>query len=286
MTRNRQYNRKRRRFSIGGILGIVIVIAILIGIGRLVANNPDNDCRRLPEKESPELSAEELMKVITNPTLDTIPLSYKAMEVSFNPAMHQPNWVAWELTSDETYGTIKRDSQFYADESVDGCAKPYDYSYSGYDRGHMAPAGDMKWDADAMRETFCLVNICPQAKVLNTGTWKRLEEKCRTIARIDSALIIVCGPVLTDSISDYIGDTGVAVPKRFFKVVLSPYTIPMRGIGFIMANDRVKGGMQAAAVSIDEVERITGHDFFSALPDSIEDHIESACDFNGWSNRR
>lgn len=286
MTRNGTNSKKRHRFSIGRILGIAVIIAILVGIGRLVANTADTESTRLPEKESQDIPATELMKVITNPSLDTVALSYKAMEVSFNPTMHQPNWVAWELTGDETYGTIRRDSQFYTDPSVPGCAKTYDYSYSGYDRGHMAPAGDMKWDADAMRETFCLVNICPQAKVLNTGAWKRLEEKCRTIARLDSALIIVCGPVLTDSISDYIGDTGVAVPRRFFKVILSPYTTPMRGIGFIMANDRVKGGMQAAAVSIDEVERITGHDFFSALPDSIENRIEATCDFNGWSNRR
>ena len=93
-------------------------------------------------------------------------------------------------------------------------------------------------------------------------------------------------PVLTDTLRDFIGDNRVAVPKRFFKVILSPYTTPVRGIGFIMPNDRVKGGMQATAVSIDEVERITGHDFFSALPDSIELAVEKECDFNSWSNRR
>ena len=150
----------------------------------------------------------------------------------------------------------------------------------------MAPAGDMKWSDEAMRHTFYLTNICPQMKSLNTGAWKRLEEKCRQWAKADSAILIVCGPVLTDSIREYIGDSRVAVPERFFKVVLSPYTNPVRGIGFIMENGRVEGGMQRAAVSIDEVERVTGHDFFAWLPDDIEKKAEAECDFPYWSNIR
>ena len=137
-----------------------------------------------------------------------------------------------------------------------------------------------------MRETFYMTNMCPQAKNLNTGAWKSLEEKCRQWAKADSAIVIVCGPVLTDSITEYIGDSRVAVPERFFKVVLSPYANPPRGIGFVMNNGRVDGGIQRAAMSIDEVERITGHDFFAALPDSIENIIESQNDFHFWSTLR
>ena len=197
--------------------------------------------------------------------------------------MHVPNWVAWELTADETAGEEPRAKSFYNDPAVEGCPETYDYSYSGYDRGHMAPAGDMKWSKDAMRSSFSLANICPQVKSLNTGAWKRLEEKCRTWAQADSSIIIVCGPILNDPIREYIGDTRVAVPKRFFKVILSPRANPARGIGFIMPNDKVVGGMQATAVSIDEVERVTGHDFFASLPDSIENIVESQCDFHLWS---
>lgn len=148
----------------------------------------------------------------------------------------------------------------------------------------MAPAGDMKWSDEAMRQTFFLTNICPQMKSLNTGAWKRLEEKCRQWAKADSAILIVCGPVLTDTLKEYIGDSRVAVPERFFKVVLAPYANPVRGIGFIMDNGRVEGGMQSAAVSIDEVERVTGHDFFACLPDEIETKVEAECDFPFWSN--
>lgn len=213
---------------------------------------------------------------------DTL-LVYKGMTVSFNREKHVPNWVAWELTGKEADGEAPRASDFLADPNVDGCANPWDYSYSGYDRGHIAPAGDMKWDPEAMQQSFYMTNICPQVKSLNSGAWKRLEEKCRNWARIDSAIVIVAGPVLTDSLTETIGDTEVIVPERFFKVILSPYADPPRGIGFIMNNGYVEGGMQKAAVSIDSVESVTGYDFFSVLPDSIEEKIESECRFHYWS---
>ena len=227
-----------------------------------------------------------LTEVKTNPKLAEVEKDYTGMTVSFNPRLHVPNWVAWELTAEETKGKTPRYNKFQADEDMEGSADPWDYNYSGYDRGHMAPAGDMKWSEEAMRETFYMTNMCPQAKNLNTGAWKSLEEKCRQWAKADSAIVIVCGPVLTDSITEYIGDSRVAVPERFFKVVLSPYANPPRGIGFVMNNGRVDGGIQRAAMSIDEVERITGHDFFAALPDSIENIIESQNDFHVWSTLR
>ena len=150
-------------------------------------------------------------------------------------------------------------------------------------RGHMAPAGDMKWSETAMQQSFYMTNICPQNNDLNSGAWMRLEEKCRTWALADSAIMIVAGPVLSDELTETIGDTGVAVPRRFFKVILSPYANPPRGIAFIMDNGKVSGGMQAASETIDEVERITGHDFFSVLPDDVEAQVESECRFHYWS---
>lgn len=222
--------------------------------------------------------------VKTAPGLADTVIRYKGMTVSFNKDKHVPNWVVWELTGVEADGDVPRAKDFMADTSVPGCANPWDYSYSGYDRGHMAPAGDMKWDAVAMAQSFYMTNICPQVNTLNSGAWMRLEEKCRNWARIDSAIVIVAGPVLTDNLTETIGQTGVVVPERFFKVILSPYVDSPRGIGFIMNNGYVEGGMQGAAVSIDSVERVTGHDFFSELPDSIEDEVESQCRFHYWSS--
>lgn len=260
---------------------LMIGFLILAGIAVMMSLDDIKSCTR--DNASQSSCYDSLEYVITKSNLPEEIIRYKGMTVSFNPELHIPNWVAWELTGEEAEGTEPRAQNFQADDRINGCADPWDYSYSGYDRGHMAPAGDMKWDRDAMRESFYMTNVCPQVKSLNTGAWKRLETKCRTWAQADSAIVIVCGPVLTDTITETIGDGRVAVPKRFFKVILSPYANPPRGIGFIMDNGYVKGGMQQAAVSIDEVEAATGHNFFSSLPDEIESEVESQCRFHNWS---
>lgn len=259
---------------------ILLPLALLCVFGRSIAgcSGDDNPDRTV----APEHIA-GLEKVVTATGLPEQLINYEGMVVSFNKDAHVPNWVAWELTADEVAGTVPRAKDFFADKSVTGCANPWDYSYSGYDRGHMAPAGDMKWSTVAMQQSFCMTNICPQNNDLNSGAWMRLEEECRVWAQADSAIVIVAGPVLSDDLTETIGDTKVIVPHRFFKVVLSPYADPPRGIAFIMNNGKVPGGMQAAAVTIDEVERVTGHDFFSALPDDVEAQVESECRFHYWS---
>ncbi|MDE7335976.1 MAG: DNA/RNA non-specific endonuclease, partial [Muribaculaceae bacterium] len=224
-------------------------------------------------------SAKALMEV---KGADGIRINYDNFEVNFNPELHIPNFVAWELTSAETQGTEKR-PKFTSDPNVEGCAESRDYTGSGYDRGHMAPAADMTFSPEAMSQCFLMTNIAPQSHSLNSGTWKKLEEKCRAWARIDSAIIIICGPVLTPAPSSFIGKNQVAVPHAFFKVILSPFANPPRAIGFIMPNRRVAGGLQATAVSVDSVEAATGLDFFSALPDSLENIIEAQNRFNYWS---
>lgn len=215
-------------------------------------------------------------------------LHYPGFTVSFNPDTHQPNYVAWELTGEEARSqkTSRRSISFSPDPDVTGCATLNDYRGSGYDRGHMAPAGDMTWDSTAMQASFLLTNISPQAHELNQGSWRALEEKCRDWAIRDSAVVIVCGPVFSGNTTLSIGETAVAVPDRYFKVVLAPYVNPPRAIGFVMPNGNVSGGMQACSMPVDDVEAITGFDFFHVLPDDVEEQIESECNFPRWSKRK
>lgn len=256
---------------------LIFILAISVWISVSCVSAEKQQC------EENYYSAETLTDVATNQALQENIIHYTGMTVSFNPRLHVPNWVAWELTEDETEGEEPRHNKFMCDENVPGCADDWDYRYSGYDRGHMAPAGDMKWSEKAMEESFFLTNICPQSPDLNRGSWKKLEEKCRILAQKDSAIIIICGPVLTDPIKEYLGDSRVAVPQRFFKVILSPYGETPTAIGFIMPNEKVKGGMQACAVPIDSIEAVTGHDFFHLLPEDVQESIETQCNFNKWS---
>lgn len=230
---------------------------------------------------------DDLLKVVVPAgTVEQI-VDYPGFTVSFNSDMHQPNYVAWELTCDEASATGVRESDFAVDPSVDGSAALADYRNSGFDRGHMIPAADVKWSREAMRASHYLTNICPQYHKLNAGAWATLEGNCRTWAERDSAIIIICGPILTDRMPRTIGkDNVIPVPERFFKVVLSPYSNPPRGIGFLMPNAYVDGGVQTTAVSIDEVEAATGFDFFSSLPDEVEADVESQCAYHVWQRKK
>lgn len=214
---------------------------------------------------------------------DAALLHYPGFDVMFSAEHHQPYYVAWVLTPEHARATAaKRSDNFRPDPDVDGSAQLSDYRRSGYDRGHMAPSADFKYSEEAQQATFFLTNICPQDNSLNAGAWARLEEQCRSWAQRDSTLVIVAGPILNDRLTQTIGETQVTVPSRFFKVVLAPYANPPRAIGFIMPNTYVEGGVQATAMSVDQVEEITGYDFFGYLPDEIEDSLEAVGEYHKW----
>lgn len=201
---------------------------------------------------------------------------------SYNFNTKCPNWVAWHLTADHTDGPIKRMSNFYEEESV---ARPRatleDYRGSGWSRGHMCPAGDNKWSETAMYESFSLVNVCPQNANLNSGLWNSIEIDCRRWARKYGDVYIVCGPVLLNKKHETIGANKVVVPEAFFKVVLCLNGTP-KALGIICRNTDGNRKRDLYYNSIDQVERITGYDFFPALPDSIEDIVEAIANINEW----
>ena len=212
-------------------------------------------------------------------------VKYKGYTVHFNKNLHIPNCVVYEITASEAKGKREREGDFIRDNNVPGCPNWWDYRDSGYDRGHMAPAGDMRWDEQAMNETFYLTNICPQDNELNAGMWNDIEIKVREWARRDKALIVITGPIVEKYPKTIGQDMDIAVPEAFFKVLLATKTSPMRAIAFICPNRFCGGPLKSYAVSVDEVEERTGMNFFNALPDDIEEQLESTCNLNQWLNR-
>lgn len=204
--------------------------------------------------------------------------------VSYNASLRVPNWVAWHLTATRIKGNTKRSgSSFHEDTDVpEPRAVNSDYVRSGYDRGHMCPAGDNKWNQQAMDESFLFTNVCPQAPSLNRGDWNEMEQACRKWAVEYGDVYVVCGPIFYRKSNKTIGKNHVAVPDAFFKVVLVMQGQP-KAIGFIYKNgdgNRPKGDY---ANSVDEVERITGIDFFPSLPDDVENKIEAQCQPEEWN---
>jgi endonuclease G len=201
---------------------------------------------------------------------------------SYNKETLCPNWVAWHLTAEHADGMLPRDNAFYEDMDVPAPrATNEDYRGSGWSRGHMCPAGDNKWSEKAMQESNLLTNVCPQDRSLNSGVWNRIEQDCRRWAKKYGDVYIVCGPLLMNREHEKIGANRVVVPEAFFKVILCLQGTP-KAIGFVVRNNEGKKKRDQFVNSIDEVERITGYDFFSALPDSIEALVEAKADIREW----
>jgi endonuclease G len=204
--------------------------------------------------------------------------------VSYNSDWKIPNWVAYELTKEEAEGVMPRGNNFIPDPEVSYgmSATTDDYKNSGWDRGHMAPAADMKWSKQAMKESFYLSNICPQNKNLNSGVWKDLEEQGRGLALEKGNIYVVCGPVVSKQ-PKTIGHNNVAIPDAFFKVLLQNDNGNWSAVAFMFANENGRKLLSTYAMSVEDLQIITDIDFFPALPDSIEERIESQVDFTKWN---
>ena len=212
-------------------------------------------------------------------------LHRRGYTTSYNQTTKTPNWVAWHLTAAHTRGRIQREQEvFTEDEDIakGQRATDNDYYNSRYDRGHMCPAGDNKWDQQAMSQSFLFTNVCPQNHGLNKYEWNDLEMLCRDWARKYDAIDIVCGPLFTSpGQQKTIGRNKVWVPDAFFKVVLCRQGTP-KAIGFIYRNEGKKQDMKDAVHSVDEIERLTHMDFFPALDDNIETRIEAHANLADW----
>lgn len=202
--------------------------------------------------------------------------------VSYNKDTKIPNWVAWHLTAEHVDGTIRRFGGYVEDEEVPPPrATKEDYKNTEWTHGHMCPAADCKWDSTVMLESNLLTNICPQHSNLNTGLWNKIEQDCRRWTKKYGDVYIVCGPLLLNKEHELIGENRVVVPEAFFKVVICLHGTP-KGIGFMVRNNEGKKKRDQFINTIDEVERITGYNFFSSLPDSIEDKIEAYANIEDW----
>jgi len=214
---------------------------------------------------------------------DTLLKYGDAFEVHFNRKKGIANCAAYELTVNELDGPATRAVEFMQDTGVNGCPSPQDYAGSGLDRGHLVPAGDLKWSESAMRKSFLLTNVCPMHKALNQGGWAKLEVKVREWAARDSSLLVFTGPVFNNS-DTTLASGRVTVPGAFYKVILAPCVRPMRALAFIYPNGSSLGRLKQYAVSIDEVERRTGLDFFPTLSQEEQQRLESTVKLEAFTN--
>ena len=222
---------------------------------------------------------------------------FKYYSLCYRETYEQAEWSAECIKSSMLQKNATRANDFRPDDKIStGSSTLADYKSSGYDRGHLVPAADMSFDADAMSETFYMSNMSPQAPQFNRGIWVNLETQVRVWAQKFGKIYVVSGPVLNKSAQEFpsIGKNQVSVPEFYYKVVLAPIykdeedkntpedSESVMAIGFIIPNQKCEKEFWDYAVSIDEVENITNIDFFPQLEDSLENQVESAFQLEDW----
>ena len=195
----------------------------------------------------------------------------------------QPAWVQYVLTADEvSHAIVNRSDDFRADPFIPtGSATPQDYTRSGYDRGHLAPAADMGYSDRTMSESFYMSNMSPQTPQFNRGIWSKLEKQVRHFAVREKRIVVVTGPILPSEKTVTIGANQVTVPEYFYKVIYDT-TSPEKMIAFVLPNRGSDADLRSFAVTVDYVEELTGLDFFCNVPQPKQEQLERTITVENW----
>ncbi len=228
---------------------------------------------------------------------DEVLINHSAMSLVYSEFHEQAKWVAHIITPDIIEGKYSRTNDFRPDKKIEsGSAieqdyflkymKPdstYEYDGFGYDRGHLAPSADFRWSAKAISESYLYSNMSPQVADFNRGKWGDLEGLLRGYIYNNptTQLYVVTGPILNKKLPHIErGTNKVTIPKQYFKIAIDIKN--NRGIAFLMPNKNIQYPIASFAKSIDEIEELTGIDFYHSLADSIENEIEKQSDVSLW----
>ena len=249
---------------------IVLVISLVVVNATIVFADSIQGCKEYSKLGLPGKQGELLCR--------------KGYLLAHNPEKKTPIWVIEHLTVEKASGTIPRYNKFEPDPDLaeDQRAELSDYKGSGYDRGHMAPAADMRWDQQAMEECFYLSNMVPQVgKGMNQGIWKDLEERVREWAIDRGELYVYTGPIYEKEVSEVVGKNKVAVPSHLYKIIYDARKVEV--IAFIMPNQSLKSSdMPVYIVTVREIERKTGLDFLSKLDSQVQELVETKKSSGLW----
>ncbi|HLP64048.1 DNA/RNA non-specific endonuclease [Flavobacterium sp.] len=266
------------------------------GIGCLIFTTLSVSCRMDNEREvtttEVKVSSKDQTVEKASSDFDFLPSSttnqiieHEGYILSYSEENEQAEWVAYELKKSElNYNNnyFKRPF-FIEDPKVSSASADWkNYRRSGYDKGHLCPAGDRKYSKSAFDETFYTSNISPQLHDFNEGIWNRLEQKVRYWAGKYDGIYVVTGGVLDENLPT-IGDEDVTVPNYFYKVLLDENDGDYKMIAFLVPHRDSDRPLYEFVVSVDEVEKRTGIDFFPKLNDADEVRLEKNSDYKNWS---
>ena len=210
-------------------------------------------------------------------------VNHSYFTLSYAEDHEQAEWVMYTLQGNALNPSVRRNNNFRPDKKVKtGSAQLSDYRNSGFDRGHLAPAADMKYNSISMSESFLMSNMSPQSPSFNRQIWKNIESQFRNWGYEYDRIIIVTGPVLNGEYLGFIGKNNVTIPKYYYKVAIDPKNLE-RNIAVLIENKAGFRDIQSYVVSIDSLESFTGIDFFHELDDALEAEIEDKTHINLWN---
>lgn len=202
--------------------------------------------------------------------------------LSYKEPYEQAEWVAYLLSKEQLTRDQRKRPFFIEDPKVKSKSADWrNYKGSGYDRGHLCPAGDRRFSEQAYNETFYTSNISPQDRDFNAGVWNRLEQQVRDWARRYDEVFVVTGGILEPDLKE-IGDEDVDVPRYYYKIIARGNPNDPKILAFLFLGRESTKPLRQFAVSVDEIEKRTGIDFFEALPDEVETRLESTLQIGNW----
>ena len=205
--------------------------------------------------------------------------------LSYNRSRATANWVSWKLDS-SWIGTAPRQDDFRPDPDLPAGwyrVTDQDYSGSGYDRGHMVASGDRTRSIPDNSSTFLMTNIIPQLAANNQGAWEDFETYLRTQVQAGQEIYIIAG--VHGSLGT-IAQGRVVVPQYTWKVALimpngsndlRRITKGTRTVAIITPNFpplNINATWRQFRVSVNEVENLTGYNFFTNVPKNTQEMIE------------
>ncbi|MFD2586360.1 DNA/RNA non-specific endonuclease [Croceitalea marina] len=234
-------------------------------------------------------SSTEIGRTTSNVPSDLLPssstnaiVSHDYYMLSYNEPFEQAEWVMYELKKDHLTYDDRRRPYFIEDPKVKSKSADWrNYKNSGYDRGHLCPAGDRRFSEYAYNETFYTSNISPQKKDFNAGVWNRLEQKIRQWCKKGGDLYVITGGVLEEGLEE-IGDEDVDVPKSFYKVVFRKKNEQIQALAFLFPHEESSKPLTNFIISIDALEARTGIDFFHQQSEELQHEFEKKISKKEW----
>jgi len=226
-------------------------------------------------------------------------VKHSALSLGYAEEHEQAAWVQHVVIPEVEFANVSRTNDFRPDSLVStGTAEETDYFLKevmpdgelkfdgfGHDRGHLAPSADFRWSQKALSESYFYSNMSPQKPEFNRERWAELEAWVRTyVIDFQEPVFVVTGPILKEGLPTQ-GKNEVSIPGQFYKIILDLAEEEKKAIAFLMPNDHCAYPVSGYVTSVDEIEKLSGLDFFSSLDDEEEAKLEAMNSMDNWIHK-